>query len=286
MANGIESGVGQYFAQNPVYSSAVSPYAGGVSAPGASAGSGFGTKLGEGVGIGSALGGGLASLFGGSDVDMPGEISGAGQTYQKYLQEALGQLQGSESQGRGDISKYYGEASQFGAPYREAGQQGLESYLGTLGIGSPEQQQTAVSRFRSSPGYQFALQQGLQATRRADAARGLTGSGAEQRELQRVGQGLASQEFGKYQQRLSSLAGIGEQEAARGSQAALGTGRSLATLGAQYASPIAGLYGTMGQAEAESRMAAAKERQTEEAQQSSGLGSLIGGGLGALAMFI
>src|SRR5688572_9639122 len=38
-------------------------------------------------------------------------------------------------------------------PYSQAGQAGLSEYLASLGLGTPEQNVGALSRFRDSPGY-------------------------------------------------------------------------------------------------------------------------------------
>lgn len=95
------------------------------------------------------------------------------------------------------------------APFREAGLRGLAQYEGTLG-----------PSFQESPGYRFAFDEGVRAIDRGASARGLLGSGGRLRELTRYGQGVANQEFGGYQNRLASLAGIGQT--ATGTTAALG----------------------------------------------------------------
>ena len=74
------------------------------------------------------------------------------------------------------------------------------------------------SAFFKSPGYQFRFDEGLRASDRSAAARGMLMSGGHMRELQRYGQGLASSEFGNYANRLSSLAGIGQSAAFGGGQ--------------------------------------------------------------------
>ncbi len=66
------------------------------------------------------------------------------------------------------------------------------------------------SPFYQSPGYQFRLDEGVKAIDRSASARGKLGSGGLQRELTRYGQGLASQEFNSYANRLSAMAGIGQ----------------------------------------------------------------------------
>ena len=228
---------------------------------------------------GGQAGGSISDIFGGG---MVGAIRNAGQTYQQYLQKALGALQQHEQAGRGDIEDYYGRGVGFGAPYREAGQQALGAYQGSLGLQGPAGQQRAIDTFRASPGYQFALNQGLEGVKRQEAARGLGGSGAELRALQRTGQGLADQEFGQYQQRLAGLAGAGQQAGLAAQQGAFGAGGQLAQLGLGYGGQIAGMYGTLGQEQAQSQLAAAKVKQ----QAAAGIGKTFGAIPGFLASII
>jgi len=63
--------------------------------------------------------------------------------------------------------------------------------------------------FKGSPGYQFRLQQGVDAIDNAASARGLLRSGRRLKELTEFGQDTAAEEFGAEFQRLSVLAGIG-----------------------------------------------------------------------------
>ncbi len=74
------------------------------------------------------------------------------------------------------------------------------------------------SAFFKSPGYEFRFDEGLRASDRSAAARGMLMSGGHMPELQRYGQGLASTECGNYANRLSALAGIGQSAAFGGGQ--------------------------------------------------------------------
>lgn len=206
--------------------------------------------IGQGGGInpmhmmaGAGLGGILGDIF--------SDPTAGAETYQNYLRQAMDALRQHEATGRGDITQHYQQALGFGDPYRTAGAGALGAYQQSLGLGAPTTPNAALNQFRASPGYQFALQQGLQGVRHAMAARGLGGSGAEMQALQARGQGLADQEYQRYQQQLAGLAGMGQQEAGRAAQLAYGTGGALAGLGQQYAQPISGLYGQMGQAAAQ-----------------------------------
>lgn len=205
-------------------------------------------------------------LFGGDD-DASKAIEKANQQYQEYVQKAMAELRTSRTQGRTDISGY-------AAPYVQAGQQGLQAYLGSLGLAGGDAQQSAVDRFRQGPGYQFALRQGMDAITSANAARGMTGSGAAAMALQRYGQGLASQQYGQYQSQLAGLAGMGQQTSMR-------TGGELAQLGLGYSGDIAGLYGQAGQAQAASTIAAARAKSAESGGVLGTIGTIGGGIVGA-----
>lgn len=105
--------------------------------------------------------------------------------------------------------------------------------------GTPTQYTPGYSGFEASPGYQFRLSEGLKAAERSAAARGLLGSGATLKALQRYGEGLASSEYENYANRLAALAGVG-QTATAGTAAA----------GAQAAGGIAQAYQNAGNARA------------------------------------
>jgi hypothetical protein len=84
--------------------------------------------------------------------------------------------------------------------------------------GSPDSSGTAAnapdySSFFNSPDYQFALQQGQQGVDRDAAARGALYSGGHTADVLKFGQGLASQQFNNYTNRLASLAGVGQTAA-------------------------------------------------------------------------
>lgn len=85
------------------------------------------------------------------------------------------------------------------APWREAGARGLTRLERLVNV-----------PFEQSPGYNFRFNEGVRAIDRAAAARGMLGSGARLRALQRYGQGLAADEYGTYLNRLAALAGIGQ----------------------------------------------------------------------------
>ncbi len=83
--------------------------------------------------------------------------------------------------------------------------------------------------YEATPGYAAALRGGQQAIDGSAAARGGLFSGATLAAQQRMGQDLASQDYGQYMSGLSGLAGMGQASAANSAAAA----GNLATMGTQ-----------------------------------------------------
>lgn len=93
--------------------------------------------------------------------------------------------------------------------------------------------------FQATPGYQFAVDQGLGAIDASAASRGGLFSGATLQASQKFGTGLANQEYNTYLNRLTSGAASG--------QAAAG---NMANAGANYAQGAGQAYGNIGNAQA------------------------------------
>ena len=123
-------------------------------------------------------------------------------------------------------------------PWRETGANALNMLSRAYGIGGQAPDMTA---FEASPGYQFRFDEGNRAVDRSAAARGLLHSGAAIKAQQRFGQGLASQEFGDWWNRLAGVAGVG-MSATQGTSAA----------GANAANNISAAYQGAGNARASS----------------------------------
>ncbi len=106
------------------------------------------------------------------------------------------------------------------APYRETGETALGQYAALYGVGrdgmlSDEDMQGARDMFKATPGYEFRMEEGVKALDRSAAARGGLGSGGYGRDLTRFGQGIASEEFNNYANRLAGLANTGQSSAAQ-----------------------------------------------------------------------
>ena len=134
------------------------------------------------------------------------------------------------------------------APYRDAGQQGLDAQMSALGFGEdgynpdplPDYSIEALSEgFETSPGYQFMVDEMMRSVENSAAGRGMLQSGPTLKALQRNASGIASQEYYNYlnqsrqsnydtensQQRrignLQQLASMGQNSAAQTGQAGM-----------------------------------------------------------------
>lgn len=119
---------------------------------------------------------------------------------------------------------------------------------GTVNAAQPSQPtaQQAFDTYRNSTGYQFRVNQGLDAVNSGYAGAGTLQSGAALKAINDYGQGMASQEFGNY---LNSL----------GNQQALGlSGASaLAGVGQNYANSLGNIYQANGANQANAALAGA-----------------------------
>lgn len=97
--------------------------------------------------------------------------------------------------------------------------------------GTSRSMEEARSRFMTTPGYEFRVEEGVRALDRSAAARGNLGSGGYTRDLVNFGQGIAATEFDKYADRLAGLATTGQassaQTAAAGMQSSAQVGNAL-----------------------------------------------------------
>jgi hypothetical protein len=120
---------------------------------------------------------------------------------------------------------------------------------GLLGLGGDENAANAAfDRFRDSTGYQFRMDEGVDAIQGSRAARGILNSGASSKELMKYGQGLASQEFSNFLGQLGNVRDTGLESAYKtggaGSQAAGAVGQSEAGRRERSASGLGGLIST------------------------------------------
>jgi hypothetical protein len=132
--------------------------------------------------------------------------------------QALPYMQG----GIDTLKQYYGQAA---APYQQvfgSASAGANLYGDLTGANGPEGQARARAAFQTDPGYQFALNQALQATQRAQGTGGWQGSGNVLSALEDRASGLAQQQYGQWAQRLAPY--LGQQSQAASGLAGVYTG--------------------------------------------------------------
>lgn len=102
------------------------------------------------------------------------------------------------------------------AQARSANQANMQPYLdtGTNALNQLSQLNSGnYSSFKESPDYQWTQQQGLQGLDRSAAARGSLYSGGQQADVLNYSQGLASQQYNNYYNKIQNLAGMGQSAA-------------------------------------------------------------------------
>lgn len=150
------------------------------------------------MGAATAVGLGTAALIGG--IHQSRQARKAGKRQAEAMMRASDATERQYLQTREDL-----------APWTRAGRSALRRYKEAVLEGD-------ISGFKESPGYQYQLEQGEKALSRAQAARGRFFSPRAALELQKHGQGLASQEYGNYLARLSGLSQTGQLAAAQTGQ--------------------------------------------------------------------
>ena len=106
-------------------------------------------------------------------------------------------------------------------PYTAGGGAAAGLYGDALGLGGADGTTRATGAFQTSPGYNFMVDQGLQALDRRAASRGMLASGNNQIDTLGYVSGLANQEYGNWLDRLDAEQKFGADVA--GSRAGIRT---------------------------------------------------------------
>src|SRR5215204_153916 len=156
--------------------------------------------------------------------------------------ESLEDVTGGYAIGRGAAAPYFGEAGQYltnagnnaigtlGGIYRDPLAQTAGMQANALGLNGPGGTAAAQAAFQTGPGFQFAMEQGLDAVARNANAAGMGASGNALREAQTFGQGLAQQEYNNWQNNLRQREGLYAPLAGRQADVMTEQGRNLAAL--------------------------------------------------------
>lgn len=146
----------------------------------------------------------------GAETQSRGDIESALQSINQLYGINIDDLRAAASQASGQINTGFDEASGFLQPFQQGGTQAFNQQMalsGALG------QQAFDQAYQESPQMAFLREQGMRANLAGAAATGGLGGGNVQRELQRFGQGLASQGLQQQISNLSNLSGMGMQGA-------------------------------------------------------------------------
>lgn len=122
--------------------------------------------------------------------------------------------------------------------YDQGTQQGYGTYLDALGINGPDGSARAQDAFQTGPGYDFALNQGLDALDRRAAGRGMLDSGNTNLDTIKYAQGMANQEYGSWLDRLTNFQGAASGQQSRNQAAQQDVGNYYMGMGDRYG----GLY--------------------------------------------
>jgi len=134
-------------------------------------------------------------------------------------------------------------ADAYNKPYRDAGDAALAQLTGLTGLHGDADREFAFSRFRTDPGYQFAVDEGLRAIDSGAASSHLLRSGATLKAEQARGMGLADQQFGQYVNRLFGLSQMGQSAANQQATNTLNTGTNMANIALGQGAAESSIYG-------------------------------------------
>lgn len=205
------------------------------------------------VGLIAAGIGGIGSLIGGALNS--GATKSAANTESNAAVQAAQIQAGSEQQALQQQLGIYNNTVSNLAPFLSTGQSALSQLSGLLGIGGgaggtgAPNSSALYSALSNYPGYQFTLQQGLQANAQSEAARGVLNSGANIRNATAYGQGLASSQIQNYLSQLSGLGSLGENAGAITGNAGSSAGYQIGSALTQGAAGQAGSLLAAGQAQ-------------------------------------
>lgn len=194
---------------------------------------------GDGMGI-------LSSLFGSGSGSGAPTSQGAGSNITNgLLRGGLGYLLNSpNTAGTNAINSATQQAQSNYAPYMAAGSQAENTLSNLYGNNGSGAQSSAFQNFQNTPGYQFALNQGLNAVNANAAAMGSPLSGNNQTAINNYAQGTANQTYNNYVNQLQNLASGGMSAAGGSGTAGLTGANAVAQQGQNTANARNAAVGT------------------------------------------
>lgn len=170
------------------------------------------------------------------------------------VQQPKQQPQAQPGSGRLDHGLMTGRLSpeQWAAARRGGGQPNMPDGNSPVMLQQPQQQtaSTPYRGFRATPGYQFRVDQGNDSINALAGAQGGLFSGKTLESLARFNQGIASEEYGNYMNRLAGMTDMGMgaagNQATAGNVYAAGAGNALAARGNASAAGAIGVGNAIG----------------------------------------
>lgn len=120
---------------------------------------------------------------------------------------------GLYDQGLAGATTQYNKASDLFDQWYTTGSKANQAYGDAMGLNGQAGRDAAVKSFQTSPGYDFAMNSGLDAIDRRAASRGMLGSGNTNADSISYSQGLANQEWQNYLNNLNTASNGGQSAA-------------------------------------------------------------------------
>ena len=224
---------------------------------------------------------GIATAVVGSAI-IGGVVASKAAGKQTGAAESAAETSAGASQYAADLQqKQYEQTREDLQPWREAGVNALGQLTTGTQAGGALIRPFAMEDYQQDPGYQFRLDEAQRALEGSASARGMVLSGAQQKGVQRYGQGLASQEYGRAFDRygigqanefnrLASMAGVGQTATTQLGQA-----------GSEYATRAGGLATSSAADIANAQLAAGQA----QASAYQGWGGALSSGVTGLAQY-
>ena len=201
-------------------------------------------------------------------------------------------IAGAVSQG-GDVSsgqaastaaqtQAYNQYSANEAPYISSGQSAVSGLGSALGLNGAD----STTAFQGSPGFQFALNQGLSAVDDGAASTGTLRTGNTVRAEENFATGLADQNYNQYVGQLSSLASLGQSATSALGGAGVATGAGIASTDTSAATAQANLAGNTTKSVGNAISGLAGNQSVQNALSGLGSSSTSGMNVGAGSMSI
>lgn len=213
-------------------------------------------------------------------------FGGAGKTAARSNMNLLNGFETKANQqidaGSAAAGDYLGQAGDIYSGLADRSLGNLDFYKDALGLNGQGGSTAALDRFQTGPGYEFQMNQGLDALDRRAASRGQLNSGNTNIDTLNYSQGLANQEWGGWLDRLQGfdsqqnqnyMAGLGGQAGTLGSLADLELGTTDRRL-------------NVGSEVLNGRMGANNDLATARNQGVSNFGSILSGGMKLLGGYI